>query len=79
MMKYHPNSMAMLTDLYEFTMAEVYFREQMFQPATFSLFIREYPPHRGYFISAGLEDVLDFLESMHFELSQTHSETGLFC
>ena len=41
MMKYHPNSMAMLTDLYEFTMAEVYFREQMFQPATFSLFIRE--------------------------------------
>ena len=56
----------MLTDLYEFTMAEVYFREQMFQPATFSLFIREYPPHRGYFISAGLEGALDFLESMQF-------------
>jgi len=80
MMKYHPNSMAMLTDLYEFTMAEVYFREQMFQPATFSLFIREYPPHRGYFISAGLEGVLDFLESMQFAPDDLEylDSTGLF-
>jgi len=57
---------AMLTDLYELTMAEVYFRRQMFQPATFSLFIRAYPPDRGYFISAGLENVLAFLETARF-------------
>lgn len=44
----------MLTDLYEFTMAEAYFRNRMFQPATFSLFIREYPAGRGYFVSAGI-------------------------
>jgi nicotinate phosphoribosyltransferase len=79
-MKYQPSPTAMLTDLYEFTMAEVYFREQMFQPATFSLFIREYPPHRSYFISAGLQSVLDFLESMQFapdDLEYLNS-TGLF-
>jgi nicotinate phosphoribosyltransferase len=79
-MKYHPSPPAMLVDLYEFTMAEAYFREKMFQPATFSLFIREYPPHRRYFISAGLEGVLDFLESMQFvpdDLEYLDS-TGLF-
>lgn len=79
-MRTYPNPMAMLTDLYEFTMAEVYFREQMFQPATFSLFIREYPPHRGYFISAGLEGALDFLESMRFAPDDLEylDSTGLF-
>jgi nicotinate phosphoribosyltransferase len=65
-MLYFQRSAAMMTDLYEFTMAQVYFRRQMFQPATFSLFIRAYPPNRSYFISAGLENVLDFLESMRF-------------
>lgn len=58
--------MALLTDLYEFTMAASYFRREMFAPATFSLFIRNYPPHRGYFVSAGLEDVLSYLEKLHF-------------
>jgi len=53
---------ALLTDLYEFTMAQAYHRSRMFAPATFSLFIRNYPPNRGYFVSAGLADVLDYLE-----------------
>ncbi len=63
---------ALLTDLYELTMAAAYFRRRMFAPATFSLFIREYPPHRGYLVSAGLEDVLDYLE--RFRYSQTDLE-----
>lgn len=60
------NNLALLTDLYELTMAASYYQHQMFAPATFSLFIRDYPPHRGYFVSAGLEDVLDFFESFRF-------------
>jgi nicotinate phosphoribosyltransferase len=59
-------NMAMLTDLYEFTMAASYFRHNMFKPATFSLFIRQYPPYRGYFVSAGLSEVLNFLEEFRF-------------
>ena len=66
-MKGQPHNMALLTDQYEFTMAASYYQHQMFAPATFSLFVREYPPYRGYFVSAGLEDVLKFLESFHFE------------
>lgn len=59
-------SPVLLTDLYELTMAAAYYQQQMFAPATFSLFIRDYPPHRGYFVSAGLDEVLDFLASLHF-------------
>lgn len=59
-------NLALLTDLYELTMAATYFEHQMFGPATFSLFIRDYPPNRSYFVSAGLADVLAYLEDLKF-------------
>jgi nicotinate phosphoribosyltransferase len=59
-------SPALFTDLYELTMAASYFENKMFEPATFSLFIRNYPAHRSYFVSAGLEDVLNYLSSLRF-------------
>ncbi len=75
-----PQSTALLTDLYELTMAAAYHREGMFEPATFSLFIRDYPPNRGYFISAGLEEVLSFLEGFSFSQDDLDylESTGLF-
>ena len=60
-------SPALLTDLYQLTMAQAYFREQRLGEATFSLLIRSYPPDRGYFVAAGLADVLDFLETLSFD------------
>lgn len=71
---------ALLTDLYQLTMAEVYFRQRMFQPATFSLFVRAYPPDRSYFVSAGLETVLAFLKSAQFGADDIEylDATGLF-
>jgi len=60
------SDLALLTDLYELTMAASYYQHKVFAPATFSLFIREYAPHRSYFVSAGLEEVLQFLESFRF-------------
>ena len=59
--------LGLFTDLYELTMAQVFFRHEMFAPATFSLFIRQYPPNRAYLVSAGLEDVLDYLAAFRFE------------
>ncbi|MGW5419455.1 nicotinate phosphoribosyltransferase [Streptomyces sp. NPDC003943] len=49
------------TDLYEVTMALSYLREDMRAPATFSLFVRELPPGRGFLVAAGLEPALDYL------------------
>jgi nicotinate phosphoribosyltransferase len=47
-------------------MAQSYFQQSHNDPATFSLFIRKYPPDRGFFISCGLEDVLCYLEEFRF-------------
>ncbi len=60
-------NLTLLTDLYQLTMAQAYFREQRLGEATFSLFVRTYPPNRGYFVAAGLQDVLDYLETFHFD------------
>jgi nicotinate phosphoribosyltransferase len=49
------------TDLYEVTMALSYLQEGMDRPATFSLFVRNLPPGRGFLVSAGLQPALDFL------------------
>ncbi|MEU5982518.1 nicotinate phosphoribosyltransferase [Streptomyces sp. NPDC047434] len=49
------------TDLYEVTMALSYLREDMRGPATFSLFVRDLPPGRGFLVAAGLEPALDRL------------------
>ncbi|MFF9839744.1 nicotinate phosphoribosyltransferase [Streptomyces sp. NPDC013740] len=49
------------TDLYEVTMALSYLREDMRAPATFSLFVRDLPPGRGFLVAAGLEPALDHL------------------
>ena len=60
-------NLTLLTDLYQLTMAQGYFREQQLGLATFSLFIRSYPPNRGYFVAAGLRDVLEYLEQFSFD------------
>jgi nicotinate phosphoribosyltransferase len=57
---------ALFTDLYELTMAAVYHRRRMHQPATFSLFVRRLPPERAFLIAAGLEDVLEFIRTFGF-------------
>ena len=71
---------ALLTDLYELTMAAGYFSEKMAAPATFSLFIRSRPKNWGYFICVGLDDVLNYLENLHFTESEIEylEGTGLF-
>ncbi len=76
------NSMrnALFADLYELTMAACYFENKMFAPATFSLYIRKYGANRSYFVSAGLEEVLEYLESFQFAPNELDflASTGLF-
>ena len=71
---------ALLTDLYELTMAQSYYEHDMFAPATFSLFIRNFSLHRPYMIAAGLEGVLHFLQELHFSQSALDylASTGIF-
>lgn len=57
---------ALSTDLYELTMVGGYYAAGLSGRATFDLFVRQLPPTRNYLIAAGLEQALDFLESLHF-------------
>src|SRR5919204_1451309 len=57
---------ALLTDLYELTMAAAYFENGIDRSATFELFIRSLPSNRGYLLAAGLEQALDYLENLAF-------------
>jgi nicotinate phosphoribosyltransferase len=62
-----PSQSALLLDLYQLTMGQSYFAEGIHErPATFSLFVRSLPRGWGYFLSAGLEDVLRYLECFAF-------------
>ena len=75
-----PLSREIMTDLYELTMAASYFEQEMFAPATFSLMVREYPPKRSYLVCAGLDPLLDYLESFHFRPDDLEylEQTSLF-
>ncbi len=57
---------ALLTDLYELTMAAAFFREGVGGRATFSVFARRLPPGRGFLVAAGLEQVLEYLRAFRF-------------
>ena len=59
-------NMALLTDLYELTMADSYYRRGKNQETTFDLFVRHLPPHRSYLVAAGLEQVLYYLAHLRF-------------
>ena len=57
---------ALSTDLYELTMIGGYYVKGVSGRATFDLFVRQLPPTRTYLVAAGLEQALDFLESLRF-------------
>ena len=58
---------ALLTDLYQLTMLQTYLEEDLQGSATFELFVRRLPPGRNFLVAAGLEQALDYLESLAFE------------
>lgn len=58
---------AFSTDLYELTMMAGYFASGRHEgSATFELFVRRVPKHRAFLVAAGLEQALDYLESLRF-------------
>lgn len=61
-------SLALLTDLYQLTMAQGYWKlGRANEPAVFNLFFRTRPFGSGYAIAAGLQPVIDYLESLSFD------------
>jgi nicotinate phosphoribosyltransferase len=57
---------ALLTDLYQLTMLHGYDDSGMEETAVFEFFVRKLRPGRGFLMAAGLDQVLEFLEGLHF-------------
>ncbi|MDE2891765.1 MAG: nicotinate phosphoribosyltransferase [Chloroflexota bacterium] len=57
---------ALFVDLYELTMAQVYYDRAMTAEAVFELTVRELPENWDYLIAAGLDRALTFLEDLRF-------------
>ncbi|WP_207430289.1 nicotinate phosphoribosyltransferase [Sabulibacter ruber] len=60
-------SLALLTDMYQLTMAQGYWKKGMEeQEAVFHLYFRKNPFQGGYTIAAGLADAIDLLQHLKF-------------
>ena len=58
---------ALFVDLYELTMAQVYYERAMTETAVFELTVRSLPDGWDYLIAAGLDRALRVLESLRFD------------
>lgn len=69
---------ALLTDLYQITMAQGYWKTGRGEAeAVFHLFFRKEPFHSGFAIAAGLEAVVEFLEAFRFTAGDVEFLAGL--
>lgn len=68
--KLYGTNLALLTDLYQLTMAYGYWKSgEAETEAVFNLFFRKHPFKGGYTIACGLSHVVDLMENFRFEAS----------
>lgn len=60
-------NLTLLTDFYELTMMQGYFKNQTNETVVFDAFYRKNPSGNGYAICAGLEQVIEYIKSLHFD------------
>ncbi len=60
-------NLTLLTDLYEMTMMQGYFKNNNNHTVVFDAFYRTNPSDGGYAICAGVEQVIDYIENLHFD------------
>jgi nicotinate phosphoribosyltransferase len=72
--------LALLTDLYQLTMIQAYWKETMHERATFSLYFRRLPPSRRFMLACGQQHAAELANRLRFTQSHLASlaDTGLF-
>ena len=60
-------NLTLLTDFYELTMMQGYYNNNNNETVVFDVFYRENPCGSGYAICAGLEQVIDYINSLQFK------------
>ena len=69
--------LTLLTDLYELTMMQGYFKNPTDQVVVFDAFYRQNPCDGGYAIAAGLEQVIEYIRDLHFSPDDVEYLRGL--
>lgn len=64
MSRYH---MTLLTDLYELTMMQGYFKDHTNERVVFDVFYRKNPSGGAYAVTAGLAQVIEYIKGLKFE------------
>jgi nicotinate phosphoribosyltransferase len=71
---------ALVTDLYQLAMMSAYFSLDMQRTAVFELYVRRLPDNRNFLVAAGLEQALEYLETLAFTPAELEwlASTGRF-
>lgn len=70
-------NLTLMTDLYELTMMQGYFKSQNNKTVVFDMFYRTNPSGGGYAIAAGLEQVIQYIKELKFEKEDIDYLAGL--
>lgn len=70
-------NLTLLTDLYELTMMQGYYNEQSNDTVVFDAFYRKNPSGNGYAITAGLEQIIDYIKNLSFSYDDIDYLRGL--
>ncbi len=61
-------NLSLVMDFYELTMSQCYFNsDHKDRIVTFDLFYRKNPDNGGYAVFAGLEEIIGYIQNLHFE------------
>ena len=60
-------NLTLLTDFYELTMMQGYFKSKSNERVIFDAFYRNNPSGNGFAICAGLEQLIEYIKNLHFE------------
>ena len=76
MTQFDQRNITMVMDLYEMTMAYGYFNDKdKDTKVVFDVFYRRNPDKGGFAIFAGLEQIIEYIEHLHFDISNISSSS----
>ena len=69
--------LTLLTDLYELTMMQGYYKKGQNEKVIFDVFFRQNPCNNGYSVCAGLDQVIDYIKNLNFTYEDVDYLRGL--
>ncbi|MCH5273541.1 MAG: nicotinate phosphoribosyltransferase [Lachnospiraceae bacterium] len=70
-------NLTLLTDFYEITMMQGYYKNKNNDIVVFDAFYRSNPSDGGYAVCAGLDQVIDYIKNLHFDADDIEYLRGL--